>query len=65
MYAHLNEILVEEGEEVEANKVIGLVGTTGLSTGFHLHYSIINLNQDNEYIDPLEVVELPLAEYLK
>lgn len=62
MYAHLNKSLVETGDEVTANDVIALVGTTGLSTGFHLHYTIM---KDGEYIDPLTVVDLPLAGYLE
>lgn len=37
-YAHLSELLVEEGETVEAGKVVGKVGSTGRSTGPHLHY---------------------------
>ena len=40
LYAHLSEILVEEGQEISAGKVIGKVGLTGLTTGPHLHFEI-------------------------
>lgn len=44
-YAHLSKILVNKGAQVEAGKRIGLVGSTGRSTGPHLHYEIRRSNK--------------------
>jgi len=40
-YAHLNKILVKKGQSVNFRDKIGLVGSTGRSTGSHLHYETI------------------------
>jgi murein DD-endopeptidase MepM/ murein hydrolase activator NlpD len=40
LYAHLSEILVRDGQRVDQSAVVGLTGTTGYSTGEHLHFEI-------------------------
>ena len=39
-YAHMSKILARSGAEVAAGETIGLVGTTGSSTGNHLHFEV-------------------------
>jgi murein DD-endopeptidase MepM/ murein hydrolase activator NlpD len=49
LYGHLSQIDVKEGQRVKAGDVVGRVGSTGRSTGTHLHYEVI---KDNKPIDP-------------
>jgi murein DD-endopeptidase MepM/ murein hydrolase activator NlpD len=39
-YGHLSRIFVKRGQKVRQGQVIGRVGTSGLSTGYHLHYEV-------------------------
>jgi murein DD-endopeptidase MepM/ murein hydrolase activator NlpD len=50
-YYHLSEIAVQAGQEVEQGDLIGKVGSTGLSTGPHLHWEI---RVGGVYVDPLQ-----------
>ena len=49
LYGHLNKILVRKGQQVKQHEVIGTVGNTGSSTGYHLHYEIM---KNKTKIDP-------------
>lgn len=40
-YAHLSRILVTEGQKISRGQIVGHVGSTGRSTGPHLHYEVI------------------------
>lgn len=49
LYAHLSEIDVKNGQKVKMGEVIGKLGSTGRSTGPHLHYEVI---KNGQKIDP-------------
>lgn len=49
LYGHLSEIYVKEGDNVRQGEVIGRVGSTGLSTGPHLHFEL-RLPQDGGWV---------------
>ena len=58
VYGHLRRIAdgVREGMPVERGQVIGYVGSSGLSTGPHLHFA---LDRGGEYVDPLQLTAAP------
>ena len=55
VYMHLDYYIVEPGQYVSAGQCIGYVGSTGLSSGFHLHFGI-SLN--GVYVNPCSYVPL-------
>ena len=58
LYGHLSEIYAREGSEVPAGAVVGLVGSTGRSTGPHLHIQLQRLSANNSWtsVDPLPFI---------
>ena len=66
MYLHLSRMFVRTGEHVEIGKTIGLVGSTGLSTGPHLDFRILQKGQYKNFeklglppSDPVSKKNLP------
>lgn len=60
MYGHLGSVSVKKGKKVRAGEVLGKVGSTGRSTGPHLHFS---LSKNEVAINPLPHLMLP--DYIK
>ncbi len=48
-YAHLTRTRVKKGEAIEAGEIVGLLGSTGRSTGPHLHYEVV---QNDKKLNP-------------
>ncbi|MEI7706581.1 MAG: M23 family metallopeptidase, partial [Deltaproteobacteria bacterium] len=61
VYCHLSKVNVAAGSRVAQRQVVGRVGTTGLSTGPHLHYAV---RQGGTYVNPLQL-KLPRGEPVK
>lgn len=58
-YNHMLGAAVKVGEAVEVGQVVGLVGSTGSSTGCHLHFETI---KDGRYIDPMTFTFIPITQ---
>ena len=51
LYGHCSSLVVREGEHVEKGQLIGYVGTTGISTGPHLH---LEVRENGQRVNPLK-----------
>ena len=54
IYAHCSKILVKEGDKIKKGDKIALVGSTGNSTGPHLHFEV---RRDNRTVNPEYIVD--------
>lgn len=61
-YAHMSKINVRRGQKIKRGDVVGLVGSTGTSTGNHLHYEV---RKNNRPVNPVHYYmnDLSPAEY--
>jgi len=55
LYGHLSKILVHGGQNVNAGDIIGYMGSTGHSTGTHLHYEV---RKEGKPINPVNYLKL-------
>ena len=54
-YGHLDKIIVQKGQEVRRGQVIGYMGSSGLSTGPHVHYEV---RIGTHLVDPLQFLSI-------
>lgn len=52
-YGHLQRVTVRPGQDVRRGHIIGFVGNTGRSTGYHLHYEVL---EEGTPVDPLAYI---------
>ena len=55
MYAHLCCITVRKGQQIKQQDIVGLAGSTGFSTGVHLHFGV--KSDKNRWVDPLTFLD--------
>ncbi len=55
-YLHMMRVVARKGSHVNRGDIIGYLGTTGLSTGPHLHYEV---HLGGNYVDPMNFLSIP------
>jgi len=66
LYGHLSQIFVQPGQWVDQGTVIGRVGSTGMSTGPHLHFEIRQLTPNGWVAtDPGKQLEYAMAQLVQ
>jgi len=53
LYAHNSKLVVSEGDKVKRGQVVSKCGSTGMSTGPHLHFEV---RENGKYVDPIKYV---------
>lgn len=56
VYMHCSRLVVKQGDTVERGQIIAYVGSTGISTGSHLHFGV---SKDGAYVNPMRYVSQP------
>lgn len=58
-FAHLSEVFVKQGQRVKVGDKIGVEGSTGNSTGSHLHYEIRETTDNMTFLDVSKISGIP------
>ena len=60
LYSQMDSYAVKEGQKISKGDVIGQVGSSGISTGPHLHFE---LKKDGKHVNPKDYFKMDLSAY--